>query len=494
MHGPADPVPAVRRGVDAVATRPWLLLVVCLLGVLALRAPGLTRHIFNPDEAYVQAEASVVDRGGNLYRDVVDRKPPGMPLVTVVAGKLGLPPILRYRVPASLAMALTAWLIGLEAKRRFGPATVLPAALGFLLAAVAVGNSSVTQAANEETFVALTMTAALVLACRRRWWLAGLAIAAGLLARQTAILLVPAVAVAAHRSGRRPGRSSLSERLRWVPPLLVPAPVVLAMVAAALGWRDYWFWNGAGASAGFLHLPTNLHVTQDFASHAILPFLAGTAAILAAAALGADKWRAQADLWLWVAGALVASTATLRFVDHYFLQVLPGLVLLGAAGWAAVPTRAARRLLVLVALVPACLGVTGAWLALGDGGAISDVTAYVRANTRPSDRVWVWGSLPEVYPSSDRLPGTRFVTNGFLTGHFNGMPDNVANGAIPGAWAAFAHDMRAHPPRLILDMSPSGARGSADYPIGRYPQLASLVARDYHRKGSVHGVVIYEHR
>lgn len=494
MHGPADPLPGLARGVETVAARRWLLLVVCLIGVLALRAPGLTRHIFNPDEAYVQTEATVVGRGGDLYRDVVDRKPPGMPLVTVAAADVGLPPVLRYRVPALVAMALTAWLLGLEARRRFGRATAVPAALGFLLAAVAVGKPSVTQAANEETFVAFTMTAALVLAGRRRWWLAGVAIAAGLLTRQTAVFLVPAVAVAAHRSDRGPRTSSLGARLRWPAPLLVPAPIVLAVVAGALGWRDYWFWNGSGASAGFLGLPTNLHVTHAFASQAILPFLAGTAAIVCCAALGADKWRAEADLWLWVAGALVASTATLRFVDHYFLQVLPGLVLLGAAGWTAVPTRAARRMLVLVALVPACLGITGAWLALGDGGGLGDVAAYVRANSRPGDRVWVWGSLPEVYTLSGRLPGTRFVTNGFLTGHVNGMPDNVADGPVPGAWAAFARDVRAHPPRLILDLSPSGARGSADYPIARYPRLASLVARDYRRKGSVLGVVVYEHR
>ena len=42
----------------------------------AVHAPSLSNRVFNSDEAYLATQAQVLNRGGRLYVDTVDRKPP----------------------------------------------------------------------------------------------------------------------------------------------------------------------------------------------------------------------------------------------------------------------------------------------------------------------------------------------------------------------------------------------------------------------------------
>src|SRR6476661_8397562 len=54
---------------------PSTALIVAL--ALVVRLPSLFRQLFDPDEGAIATMAMVVSRGGVLYRDVIDRKPPG---------------------------------------------------------------------------------------------------------------------------------------------------------------------------------------------------------------------------------------------------------------------------------------------------------------------------------------------------------------------------------------------------------------------------------
>lgn len=479
-HAPA------RHLATRVADNGWWLLGLCVVVTVALRAPGLTHHLFNPDEAYVVTEARVMRAGGSLYHSVVDRKPPGMPLLTYAAMAVsGSRSVLAYRIPAMIATALTAWLIGREALRRFGRSAVLPAVALFLLATVSIADLVPGQAANEETFVILAIMAALVAAVRGRLWMAGIAIALGMLTRQTTVFLVPAVFIAAW-----PER-----RWRALVPLVVPTVVLTTVVAASLGWKNYWFWNGGGASSDYLSLPQSAAYTVNNARSFLFPFIVGTAAIVALAIIGASEWRANLDLCAWAVGGAVASSLGFRFLDHYFIQMLPGMVLLGAAGWRFVTLRRARAAIVALVVVPAFFGIYDGWSSLGNSSGAEDAVAYVRANTTPKDRIFMWGAYAEMYTWTDRLPATRFITSGFLTGNTPGRPaDQEGVKPVPGAWKAFDEDVAAHPPTLILDLAPTGYRGSAYYPISRYPELATLVSRDYVEVATEDGIVIYRHR
>src|SRR5262249_29872084 len=100
----------------------WLsaaLLCAFLLLALLTRLPGLSNRVFNSDEAYLATQAQVLNRGGRLYVDTVDRKPPVVPsLYAAVFSLTGSDDLAPVRALALLAQVATASLIAIEARRR----------------------------------------------------------------------------------------------------------------------------------------------------------------------------------------------------------------------------------------------------------------------------------------------------------------------------------------------------------------------------------------
>ena len=82
---PAEPTPA-EGDIPASAPAgplPWrrlLLVFVALLALAAfLRLPGWFVAVFNSDETFLATQAEVLNRGGELYLEAADRKPPLVP-------------------------------------------------------------------------------------------------------------------------------------------------------------------------------------------------------------------------------------------------------------------------------------------------------------------------------------------------------------------------------------------------------------------------------
>ena len=114
------------------------------------------------------------------------------------------------------------------------------------------------------------------------------------------------------------------------------------------------------------------------------------------------------------------------------------------------------------------------------------------ANTHPDDKILVWGSEPEIYWASNRLPATRFLTTPtFLTGNHPGRPaDEVDTDADTARnWQYFYEDFTADPPRYLLDTSPSKLRGA--HPISSYPKLTKILTKQYRYVRTIEGVAIY---
>src|SRR5436853_6284982 len=92
-----------------------------------------------------------------------------------------------------LAVALTALLLAIEARRRYGAQAGWIAGVLFVLSMVMLAPQD-GQAANFEVFMLPSMTAAILFARRGRGFLAGIAIALATLAKQTgAATLLPVI-------------------------------------------------------------------------------------------------------------------------------------------------------------------------------------------------------------------------------------------------------------------------------------------------------------
>lgn len=333
----------------------------------------------------------------------------------------------------------------------------------------------------------LPCTVAAVLAARAgRPLLAGLALAAATLTKQTAaVTLVPVLVTLWSPDG-----SSAPAEGRWrrLGALAAGGLAPTLGVALAFGPGRFAFWVLGGGGGGYLDASGGWGqaLARGLGNLGIL-VLADLAVVLLAARAVRLR-RAERDTVVWLLAAVVGVCAGFHFFGHYYLQALPPLVLLAAGGLVGLRPLARR----LVAGYT-CLAVLAAVLLAALTPATEDAHAHrvsvaVRALTGPADPILVWGMNPQVYWYADRPPATRFLTAGFLTGFAGGRPaDRVGERyAVPGAWPRFEADLAARPPAVVVDDSAGAA-----YRPARVPRFANLLSQRYRRGGVVDGAVVY---
>jgi len=475
--------------VDAEPTRTsahrwisgWRLILVVIAVAAITHLPGLLRtEVLNPDEAFLATQARVINDGGHLYTDVVDRKPPLVPyLYAATARVTGSYDLAWVRVLAVAAHVATALLLAAIARRRWGERAAVAAALLYLVASVGLVVED-SQAANFEVFMLPLMCAAVLLADRGRNAGAGLAAAGATLAKQVAATTMLPLAYVAWRRDRTTGV------LRLGAAFVLP----VAVAAALFGWGDFFFWVFTGTGS-YLDPSGSWSVAVGRGAWGSFMFLMANLGALILVVGGWRRWRADLDLWLWLAAAMVGAASGFRFFGHYFLQLAPPFSLL-AAGMLATAKRPAWIRTALLGM-----GTIAISLALAFTShphllrSYQRVAAAVDARTGADDHIFVWGQFPEVYWAADRRPATRFLTSGFLTGFGGGRSEAHVGRqyAVAGAWDDFNSDLALHPPALIVDASVD-----TSFSIDRFPEFADFVAANYARAEEVDGVVLYTRR
>jgi len=459
----------------------WRLALVFLLLAVVTHLPSLVRtEALNPDEAFLATQAQVLNDGGRLYHDVVDRKPPIVPyLYAAVFRVTGSDDLVSVRLLAIAAYVISALLLAAIARRRWGDKAGLAAGILYLVASGGLVLED-SQPANFEVFMTPLICAAMYFGDRERTTTSGVFTALATLAKQTAATtLLPL----AWMSWRR-------ERLRGLVRLGVAFVVPIVVAALVFGWSDFMFWVFTG-TGGYLDASGSWGVAANRGLAGTAIFLGANFAALLLVVAGLRRWRENIDLWLWLAGAFIGVAAGFRFFGHYYLQLGPPFALL-AAGTIA---RADRKVWIRTAalsgasvIVFVALGLTAHPILLHP---YDRIAAAIDERTEPSDRIFVWGQFPQTYWASDRLPATRFLTAGFLTGSSGGRSSAHVGMqyAVEGAWDDFRADLAAHPPALIVDVS----RGTS-YSIGRFPAFDTYLHANYKPVADVDGVVLYSRR
>ena len=93
------------------------------------------------------------------------------------------------------------------------------------------------------------------------------------------------------------------------------------------------------------------------------------------------------------------------------------------------------------AIVGVAVPAVAAWVLLFVPGSFHNrpdpdaLASYVRSHTTAADRVFVWGSYPEVLVAADRLPAGGLVHTDFVVGRSGGRndPAKTLSSAVPGA-------------------------------------------------------------
>jgi hypothetical protein len=125
------------------------------------------------------------------------------------------------------------------------------------------------------------------------------------------------------------------------------------------------------------------------------------------------------------------------------------------------------------------------------------VGSWIQANSKPDERLFVWGSSPEVAFYANRPMGTRFAFTNYHAGKIWGCPldekDAVGTEAhiVGRAWIELMEDLHRRPPDLIVDGGAGKIDGFDLHPVSRYPELDEFVRTHYVVAATVEGVPVF---
>jgi hypothetical protein len=470
------------------------MFALLLLLTAALRLPAFFVDVFNSDETFLATQAHVINDGGNLYLEAADRKPPLVPYIYAATFDVfGTTDLWSVRVAAMVAGALTALLLAIEARRRYGRNAAWMAGVLCVLALVAFAPQD-GQAANFEIFMLPAMTAAMLLARRGRGVSAGVAVAVATLAKQTGAFTLLPVLFLLWRERRQ----------RGVAEVAFGFSTLIAFVALFVGAGQLLYWTVLGNGS---------YISIDAArTYVIVALILMTLSWVACNLPivwrlpwawfkrheAVDDGQDDVDLWLWAGSAFLAVAVGFRFFGHYYLQLVPPLCLLTAGSLARVSKRFGIATITWAVLSAIAFSAAGYFMRPFDPEPKYEaVSRFLASHVNDDNRIVVWGSVPEIYWASGQLPASRFVTTlTFLAGNHPGRPprDAAPEEADPDLWQQFLDDLHNRPPQYIVDTAPAGIRGAEYTPISRFPRLETIIDNQYRYVRSIDRIAIYERR
>ncbi len=487
-----------------------------LLGLcIALRAVSLVRPCLSDDEAIYATVAREMLTGHELYRDVVDHKPPAIYIVYAATQAIGGPVggmvvlhLLLIGVVFATALLL-ARIVRLHWPGTDRRAPVAAALLWIVYTTTLVDVDAL--AANCELFMMLPLVGAVAVFLDARGRLgdhalAGVLIGIACLFKYQAGIQLPLFAAATLLGA---GAGPLGRRL-------VAILALGAGFAAMIGFAACWLWRGGGLDDAVFWLRFNFSYIQAGTSwHELVQRLAvrgglvaGSAALLyglgAAAVVAARREPFVRFLTGWLLVSGIAVFVGGRFFGHYFHQLTAPLAVLAAPATVRLWQR--RRAVVCLAIaVPAAVYlVLGAlhdqvmsWYGEPDPDYPS-VVAWLDA--RGAGALCVWGNSPVLYFEANRPLGCRFVFSNYLTGASPAtatQTDAAVDSSryiVREAWPMLEADLDRRQPRFIVDGSPGNVAFYGKYPPSKFPPLARVLDCAYQPVADVAGLRIYERR
>src|SRR5437867_7134086 len=500
----------------------WVNVIIIAL-VVILRLPTLLPSLYNSDEGYYGIIAHDTLDGGTFYRTAVDTKPPGIYYIYVavfkVAGKNNL---LAVHILAILVVAATALVVRRIGARVGDDWAGAWSGIGYAVFVHAYRPGD-TLGANSEIFASLPLAMsvlAFLQAEKKPAWslmfLSGALVGVATLIRQPSAVNL-GVLLACLVYGWLISRSHSFARV-----LAAGSGVVIGFIAviAALAWyyqlqgnlHDAYLWAWAFAIRYVGSETTFAYVLKRLVTvHLAVILLSGLLwyfGILQVVETLRSFWRRKPVppeailLVLWFGLSYLAIFIGWRFPGHYHLPVLPPLSILAGEAFSrfvAEERRYSQRRwrwirtgIVGAAALPAIIFLTVAFVGRTRMLNFLPTVQLIVKETRPNDRIFVWGSRPQLYSFSGRRMATRFISCSHLVGVYAHRPREVrakAESVIPGVWAMFQADWEAHPPALIIDMSTVDQFWSP-HPMRQYPVLRAYLT-GYRVEGVINGETIY---
>jgi len=501
-------------GVLTHSSRRFLLAALgIILLTIAIRLPSLVHLRAIDSEAMYSVVANEIVDGGLPYADAVERKPPLLfwtyAAIFKIAGEFNWKALHLVALMWTLCSMAGLYAIGSEL---FDRCTGLIAAL-FYCVFLSWGRWK-TLSFDGEMIMNLPIIWAWAIAFRRsstrfrpELFGAGALLSAAFLLKQPAAIAAVPLGVYLLLPSYRANRSlTPTDSFLQATVLTSGFFAVLGFVTIVL-WRqgilrDAFYWTIADHD-----IP---HVFWQKGSVTTLAFIAACLPLIIGATMSCrykrEIWSGRTAERTALLGLLAASAigtaAGARFYPHYYVQLIPPLVLLAAPYYARLWSRTIQpaHWLLRPKMTYAWLALTVVvfsiihWTNLPPRRVPYDAGRYLFKYSVPDDRVFVWGQSPEIYLDAHRRPACRYITVFPLTGYVFGGPIpgfDTRSRILPGAWATLQRDFEKHPPAYIVDLY---SEPNALYPIRDFPILANLLSQRYQPVAHAAEGVIYKKR
>lgn len=509
-----------------------LIALIVLFGLL-LRIPYFFHTMQELDEGSHAANAVTLMNGGLPYADAVNNKPPGIFYIYFVIFHLfGKYNMFAVHVVTFLWTIATALILSILANKMSGKTAAILTLLFYVTFTTAFAPNML--AANTEIFMALPYSLAALLLWQAvagkkgyLYFLSGIAAGFVPLIKQVGGVEVAAVLIYLLSLplfyGRDQWLSSLKACFQFGVGSILPM-----LVTGALFYRlgildDAIFWTiifpRQYITQGNIYLGFTSQILAEF-----VPFVLSTVILWILGSLWMKRlaWGFRSPeqtacgfslfMILWLLTGVAATFVGNRMYSHYFIQILPPLCLMAAIG----ATRyfigedsprcrywkiAIVTLTVLPGIIFTCMAIPYEVVTTSWGGLEPDfrpATEYIKANTDPDDRIFVWGWFTPVYVCSQRAPATRFVFTTTQTGYKPGNDPNEEKErsdrtwvGVPESWQMLEDDLKRNRPELIIDTSPGNYKDFGRYPIRNYPIMLNYLETYCRLETSIAGMDIY---
>src|SRR5213593_778411 len=500
----------------------WVNMVIIAL-VVILRAPTLFPSLYTIDEGYYGTIANDILDGGAVYSTAVDTKPPGMYYiyagVFAVAGRNNLFAVHLLAIFVVAATALVLRRIGARVADDWAGAW---SGIGYAVFVHAFQPDD-TLGANSEIFASLPLALSVLafLQGQRKpalglMFLSGALIGVATLIRQPSAVILGAMLACLAYGALISRIHSFARVFAAGTGILIGFIAVIAALAWYYQWQgnlhDAYLWAWAFAIRYVEFETTLLYVLKRLVTVHLAVMLAwgllwyfGIRQVIQT--LRSFRRRTavpteQVLLILWLVLSYLAIFIGWRFPGHYHLPVLLPLSILAGQAFSRFVAEQRRSPqphwpwiragIIGAASLPAVGFLVGAFAVRTQTLNFLPIVQHIVKETTPNDRIFVWGSSPQLYSFSDRRMATRFVSCSHLVGAYASRPREVTDkgkSLLPGTWEMFQADWEAHPPALIIDMS-TVDRFWAAHPMTRYPVLRAFLG-EYRVETVINGKTIY---
>lgn len=494
-----------------------------------LRLPAFLTPFFNGDESIYSIVAHTINHQGVLYHDVVDHKPPLIyftyALIYFFCGGMQ---IWAVKILTILVLFLSCFLLYRITLELFNPRTAYLSALIYgIYANCGIGKDFL--AANTEIFANLFVLAGFFSFSRKKFGLSpfylfasGFFIGISLLYRFPSgiYILVPGILILVIS---RVSLKTVFQLFMTGLGFIIPSVFFFAYYYFSPYWDDFYFWL---LKYNFFYIQQGTQLIQSLKNLAqgLYPVLISQLPVFILFVMGLKnfikekKWKQTSYLFVFVYffASLIGYSAGTRFTVHYFLQVIPAVIILSSIGleiWLQSNPQVLKKLqakiFLLIAILIPLLFLSISYYIVKHPVPIKinyeqdyrEISQYIHKNTHPEERILVWGFSPEIYYYADRLPGTRFIFTNYQAGRIwgtkyannkNATPLTNKAAEVKEAWEWLISDIQVKKPKMIVDTGKSNVDGFTNFTIDQYLEFYQMISNFYAYKTEIKGFRVYE--